>query len=103
MSKRMIIMLVAFAVVFGLVFGLKGMLNFGMNQFFDNMPMPAATVTATEAVSDEWVLALDADYGVSEQVVAELAALPAAPGVLFRPLEFEGTPAALLDHHSGLL
>ena len=60
MSKRMIIMLVACAVVFGLVFGLKGMLNFGMNQFFDNMPMPAATVTATEAVSDEWVLALDA-------------------------------------------
>ena len=60
MSKRMIIMLVACAVVFGLVFGLKGMLNFGMNQFFDNMPMPAATITATEAVSDEWVLALDA-------------------------------------------
>ncbi|MEE4249063.1 MAG: efflux RND transporter periplasmic adaptor subunit [Alcanivoracaceae bacterium] len=60
MSKRMIIMLVACAVVFGLVFGLKGMLNFGMNQFFDNMPMPPATITATEAVSDEWVLALDA-------------------------------------------
>jgi membrane fusion protein (multidrug efflux system) len=56
----MIIMLVACAVVFGLVFGLKGMLNFGMNQFFDNMPMPPATITATEAVSDEWVLALDA-------------------------------------------
>jgi membrane fusion protein, multidrug efflux system len=60
MSKRMIIMLVACAVVFGLVFGLKAFLNFGMNQFFDNMPMPAATITATEAVSDEWALALDA-------------------------------------------
>lgn len=60
MSKRMILMLVACAVVFGLVFGLKGFLNFGMNQFFDNMPMPPATITATEAKSDEWVLALDA-------------------------------------------
>lgn len=60
MSKRMILMLVACAVVFGLVFGLKGFLNFGMNQFFDNMPMPPATITATEARSDEWVLALDA-------------------------------------------
>ena len=60
MSKRMILMLVACVVVFGLVFGLKGFLNFGMNQFFDNMPMPPATITATEAKSDEWVLALDA-------------------------------------------
>jgi membrane fusion protein, multidrug efflux system len=60
MSKRMILMLVACAVVFGLVFGLKAFLNFGMNQFFDNMPMPPATITATEAKSDEWVLALDA-------------------------------------------
>jgi membrane fusion protein (multidrug efflux system) len=60
MSKRMILMLVACTVVFGLVFGLKGFLNFGMNQFFDNMPMPPATITATEAKSDEWVLALDA-------------------------------------------
>ena len=60
MSKRMIVMLVACAVVFGLVFGLKGMLNFGMNQFFDNMPVPPATITATEASADEWALALEA-------------------------------------------
>lgn len=60
MSKRMILMLVACAVVFGLVFGLKGGLGFMTNKFFDNMPMPPATITATEAKSDEWVLALDA-------------------------------------------
>ena len=48
MSKRMILMLVACTVVFGLVFGLKGFLNFGMNQFFDNMPITPATITATE-------------------------------------------------------
>lgn len=60
MNKRMIIMLVACAVVFGLVFGLKGMLNFGMNQFFDNMPFPPSAITATEASADEWALSLEA-------------------------------------------
>src|SRR5690554_1195682 len=60
MNKRMVIMLIACVVVFGLVFGLKGMLNFGMNQFFDNMPFPPSTVTATEARADEWALSLDA-------------------------------------------
>jgi len=60
MNKRMVIMLIACVVVFGLVFGLKGMLNFGMNQFFDNMPFPPSTVTATEASADEWALSLDA-------------------------------------------
>lgn len=81
MNKRMVIMLIACTVVFGLVFGLKGMLNFGMNQFFDNMPFPPAAVSATEASADEWVLSLDAvgtvravnGVSVTTQVAGEVA------------------------------
>ena len=41
-SKRMVIMLIILAVVFGLIFGFKAFMGKMMNDFFDNMPQPAA-------------------------------------------------------------
>lgn len=55
MLKRMILMLVASAVVFGLIFGYKAVGNYFMNQFFDNMPVPPVTITAAEVQTDTWV------------------------------------------------
>ncbi|NBB93316.1 MAG: efflux RND transporter periplasmic adaptor subunit [Gammaproteobacteria bacterium] len=54
MTKRMIIMLLIVGVVFGGVFGWIWFSGKMMNQFFDNMPAPPATVTTTEAVEDRW-------------------------------------------------
>lgn len=54
MNKRFIIVIAACVVVFGGVFALQMMLRKGMNDFFDNMPMPAASVTAAEAQSFTW-------------------------------------------------
>ncbi len=54
MFKRMFIMLLAVIVLFGGIFGYKAVGNFYMNQFFDNMPMPPASITATEVVSANW-------------------------------------------------
>ena len=44
-TKRMILMLVGVAVIIGGVFAVKYIMGKGMNDFFDNMPQPAATVT----------------------------------------------------------
>ncbi len=60
MTKRMIIMLTAVIVVFGLIFGYKAIGNHFMNEFFDNMPMPAAAITATEVYEDEWIPSTEA-------------------------------------------
>jgi membrane fusion protein (multidrug efflux system) len=55
MTKRMIIMLVAVGIIFGGIFGFKAIGNHFMNQFFDNMPIPPVTITATEVYEDDWV------------------------------------------------
>ncbi|MCH8501172.1 MAG: efflux RND transporter periplasmic adaptor subunit [Aliidiomarina sp.] len=55
MLKRMILMLIGTALLFGLIFGYKAVGNHFMNQFFDNMPTPPATITANEVVRDRWV------------------------------------------------
>lgn len=54
MFKRMSLMLVAVLIVFGGIFGYKAIGNHFMNEFFDNMPMPVASITATEAYTDQW-------------------------------------------------
>ena len=41
LRKRMILMLIAAAVIFGGVFGVKAVISAGTNQFFDSMPQPA--------------------------------------------------------------
>ncbi len=60
MKKRMILMLAAMALLFGGIFGFKAVGNYFMNQFFDTMSEPAATVTATEVSEDNWTPALRA-------------------------------------------
>jgi membrane fusion protein (multidrug efflux system) len=53
-TKRMIVMLLIVVVVFGGVFGWIWFSGMMMNQYFDNMPAPTPTVTATEAREDTW-------------------------------------------------
>ncbi|HLR17223.1 MAG TPA: efflux RND transporter periplasmic adaptor subunit [Alcanivoracaceae bacterium] len=67
MNKRMILMLLACIVIFGGVFGVQKMLDDGINDFFDNMPMPAATVTAQDAKKTQWARYLSA-VGTAEAV-----------------------------------
>lgn len=54
MFKRMLIMLIVVVVLFGGIFGYKAIGNYFMNQFFDNMPMPPAAITATKVSQDTW-------------------------------------------------
>lgn len=60
MTKRMIIMLFGCVLIFGGVFAMKYMGKKGMNQYFDNMPIPAATISATKAKSTTWAQQLEA-------------------------------------------
>lgn len=54
MLKRMILMLIATSILFGLIFGYKAVGNYFMNDFFDNMPTPPATITASDVQRDDW-------------------------------------------------
>lgn len=58
MNKRMFWMLILTGLVFGGVFGFKWFGNKMMNQYFDSMPMPAATVSSAAASSLEWTSSL---------------------------------------------
>ena len=60
MILRMIIMLVLCALVFGGVFASKYIGGKAMNQLFDNMPAPAATVSSTQAKVENWQQTLSA-------------------------------------------
>ncbi|MBA3931016.1 MAG: efflux transporter periplasmic adaptor subunit, partial [Xanthomonas sp.] len=51
----MILMLIGVAVVFGGVFIVKGGFSAKTNEFFDNMPQPAAAVTDWTAKQQEWI------------------------------------------------
>ncbi|WP_113906010.1 efflux RND transporter periplasmic adaptor subunit [Aliidiomarina celeris] len=52
--KRMVIMLLSISVVLGLIFGYKAVGNYFMNDFFNNMPAPTVTITATEVDEQQW-------------------------------------------------
>lgn len=58
--KRMIIMLLGVGVLFGGIFGFKAFVGGQVDGFFDNMPEPVATITATEVREDVWVASLEA-------------------------------------------
>ena len=53
-TKRMIIMLGATTLLFGAIFGFKAVGNYFMNDFFDNMPLPTAMITAATVSEQEW-------------------------------------------------
>ncbi|MGL1832055.1 efflux RND transporter periplasmic adaptor subunit [Rhodocyclaceae bacterium SMB388] len=58
--KRMVIMLIGVGVLFGGVFGFKYFVGGQIDAFFDNMPEPVASITATEVLETEWTDRLEA-------------------------------------------
>lgn len=60
MTKRMLIMLLLCGVVFGGVFGMKWFGNSMMNEFIDNMPTPAVSVSSSEVEAQQWASTLNA-------------------------------------------
>ncbi|MYM64805.1 efflux RND transporter periplasmic adaptor subunit [Pseudomaricurvus sp. HS19] len=55
MNRRMKVLLGITVLVFGGLIAAKAMMNRFMNEFFDNMPVPAATVSSAGAAADTWV------------------------------------------------
>lgn len=86
MKLRMILMLVGVIVVFGLIFGYKAVGNHFMNQFFDNMPMPPASITATEVYEDSWVPSTEA---VGSFVAVDGAELTTEVGGIVTGIHFD--------------
>ncbi|WP_111655346.1 efflux RND transporter periplasmic adaptor subunit [Isoalcanivorax indicus] len=60
MNLKILFTLIGLIVLFLLVFVVQAMMRMGMNQFFDNMPMPAATITAAEAETAAWARGINA-------------------------------------------
>ena len=60
-TKRMIIMLVLAALIFGGLFGMKYMGRKGMNAYFDSMPVPPATISTAKVSSMAWNNRLEAN------------------------------------------
>lgn len=60
MNGRLLIMLLASALVFGGIFGFKWFGNRMMNEFFDSAPVAPATVASAVALDDVWSLRLTA-------------------------------------------
>lgn len=60
MIKRLLMVLIGCTLVFGGVFGFKYMGKKGMEQYFNNMPSPPATISATEAKLSDWADIIEA-------------------------------------------
>ncbi len=86
MRKRMIWMLIGAIVVFGGVFGVKAMMSAGMNQFFDNMPQPASSITAATAKSERWS---DNEESVGTFVAINGTNVTTEAGGVVKSIEFE--------------
>lgn len=72
MSKRMVILLIIAAVVFGGLIGTKVFMNQMVNEFLDNMPVPPAVVSAAQAKPDRWIREVTSVGTVSAIQGAEL-------------------------------
>lgn len=59
-TRRMIVMLLLVTVVFGGIFGMQAMGKKGMQQYFDNMPVPPATISTFSAQAQTWQALLEA-------------------------------------------
>jgi len=60
MPRPFVLMLLAVGIVFGGIFGFKAFIDAQIDAFFDEMPVPTATITATEARVDHWALEIRA-------------------------------------------
>ena len=101
MNRRFFLMLLAVAAVFGGIFGFKAFIDAQINAFFDEMPAPTVTITATAASIDRWTPEIQA-IGSLEAVQG--ATLSTEVGGIVREILFqpgtevlEGTPLLRLD------
>jgi membrane fusion protein, multidrug efflux system len=85
-KKRMMWMLIGTAVIFGGVFAVKAFMNVGMNQFFDNMPQPPASVSAAVAKAERW---RDGAEAVGTFVAVNGADVTTEAGGVIREILFE--------------
>ena len=91
-ALRWILMLVGVAVVFGGVFLLKAFFAKQTNNFFDNMPQPAASVSATTAKPQRWS---EGGEAVGTLVAVNGTDVTTEAGGVVRSIEFEaGQPVA---------
>ena len=82
----MIVMLIAVLVIFGGVFAVKAIMSKGMNDFFDNMPQPAASVTDWTAKQEEWT---DAQQAVGTFVAVNGTDVTTEAGGVVRQLSID--------------
>lgn len=101
MTKRMIIMLVLVAVLFGGVFGMKHQMNKGMNEYLNHMPVPPAAVTTAKAEAQSWDQSLES---VGTVVAINGADVTTEAGGIVTAIQFEsgarvekGAPLVTLD------
>ena len=101
MNRRFLLMLLAVAVVFGAIFGFKAFIDAEIDAFFDEMPVPTETITASVARADHWRPEIRA-IGSLEAVQG--ATLSTEVGGIVREILFqpgsevvEGTPLLRLD------
>lgn len=89
---RWVLMLIGVVVIFGGVFALKAFFAKQTNNFFDNMPQPAAAVSAEAAKPERWS---DDGDAVGTLVAVNGTDVTTESGGVVRSIEFEaGQPVA---------
>lgn len=58
-NNKMFVMLVSCTIFFGAIFGYKLLGKVMMNRYFNNMPLPSATITTAKVKRCHWVLTLE--------------------------------------------
>ncbi|HRP73859.1 MAG TPA: efflux RND transporter periplasmic adaptor subunit, partial [Luteimonas sp.] len=86
LALRMTLMLTAALLVFGGVFAVKAFIGAQTNQFFDNMPQPAAAVSAAAAVTERWA---DDAEAVGTLIAVNGTDVTTEAGGVIRAIEFE--------------
>jgi membrane fusion protein (multidrug efflux system) len=82
----MIVMLLLVTVVFGGIFGMQAMGKKGMEQYFDNMPVPPASISTAKAETQSWQTQLEAPGTV---VAVNGTTLTSEVGGLVTAIRFE--------------
>src|SRR5690606_6048764 len=85
-AMRLILMLLLTLLVFGGVFAVKAMIGAQTNKFFDNMPQPAAAVSAATATTERWS---DDGEAVGTLVAVNGTDVTTEAGGVVRAIEFE--------------
>jgi len=85
-ALRLILMLLLTLLVFGGVFAVKAVIGNQVNTFFDNMPQPAAAVSAATASTERWS---DDGEAVGTLVAVNGTDVTTEAGGVVRAIEFE--------------